>query len=302
MKRINSLISHLKEPNFFYRIIKKIGSYLFFNQWIVLVGPNTGYKLLNWKNLTPLPLSPDRFWADPFIIERGGQYYLFIEEALQPNNRGRISCLTLDKALNIVAHQVILDLPYHLSYPFLFEHQGELYMIPESGFANRVDLYKCLEFPAKWEFEKTLIHNVFAVDATVVEVNKKWWLFTNIKDTDGSTERNLYLYFSDDPLSENWTSHPMNPIVRDINSARPAGRIFQDNNGILIRPSQDGSIRYGYAINFNRIIKLSETDYKEIREHYFAPPKINLTNAAHTFNASENLVAIDAKKIRFKFW
>ena len=82
--------------------------------------------------------------------------------------------------------------------------------------------------------------------------------------------------------------HPLNPIVRDIHSARPAGRIFRQDEK-LIRPAQDNSRRYGYAIKFNRIVKLSETEYEEITESSFEPPCQGKILATHTYNRINDL-------------
>ena len=296
----SSLISKLTKPHLLRRIIKRIGSYFFINQWIILFAPNTGYKSLAWKDFKPFIPPIDRFWADPFIWIHENIYYVFIEELLYSTNRGRIVCLTLDKEMNILSNQVVLERPYHLSYPFLFEHDGQLYMIPETGENNGIELYRCAHFPDKWEFEKTLIHNVYAVDSTLVKAQGIWWLFTNIKKEGGSTWDTLYLYYADDPLSDQWTPHPLNPIVKDIHSARPAGCIFSDN-GDLIRPSQDCSVRYGYATHFNRIVTLTKTEYVETCEQTFKPPNRSRILSTHTFNHAAGLTAIDAKQRRRKF-
>ena len=294
-----SFISRLTKPHLFERILKKIGSYFFINQWIILIAPNTGYKSLAWLDFKPLIPPLDRFWADPFIWVHEDISYLFIEELLYATQRGRIACLTLNEEMNIRSNQVVLERPYHLSYPFLFNHEGQLFMIPETRENNGVELYRCTHFPDQWEFEKTLISNVHAVDATLVKAQDKWWLFTNMEE-DGSTWDTLHLYYADHPLSDQWTPHPLNPIVKDIHSARPAGRIFLEN-GSLIRPSQDCSVRYGYALNFNRIVSLTETDYTEICEQSFKPPQKGDILAVHTFNNAAGLTAIDAKQRRRKF-
>ena len=173
-------------------------------------------------------------------------------------------------------------------------------MIPETGENNGVELYICVHFPDQWEFEKTLIDNVYAVDSTLVETKGKWWLFVNIQEEGGSTWDTLHLYYADHPLSDHWTPHPLNPIVKDIYSARPAGRIFL-HEGVLIRPSQDCSMRYGYATNFNRINTLTETQYAETLEQTFKPPDKSRILATHTFNDVAGLTAIDAKQRRRRF-
>jgi hypothetical protein len=282
------------------RIRKKFRSFFFLDQWIVLIATNVDYKSLSWSGLKKFIPPVDRFWADPFIWLRENKYYVFIEELPYSTNRGYIICLTLGEDLNIITNQVVLKRPYHLSYPFLFEHRGQLYMVPETKQNNRVELYRCTRFPDQWEFEKTLIDNIRALDSTLLEANGKWWLFANVHEEGGSSWDTLCLYYADHPLSDQWTPHPLNPIVKNIHSARPAGRIFAHKDG-MIRPSQDCSSRYGYATNFNRIVVLSETDYVEAKEHAFKPPGKGGILATHTFNSVGGLTAIDALQRRQKF-
>jgi hypothetical protein len=293
------LISALNKLNFLYPAIKRIGSHFLFNQWIVLAAPSTGHKSLAWADFKSFIPPIDRCWADPFLWVHENIYYVFVEEAPYSTRRGHIACLTLDKEMNILSNQIVLERPYHLSYPFIFKHKGQLYMIPETGENNGVELYRCVHFPDQWEFEKALLRNVRALDATLVEAEGKWWMFANIEEN-GSTWHTLNLYYADDPLSDQWTPHPLNPVVNDVSSARPAGKIFFED-GRLIRPSQDCSVRYGYAINFNHITKLTETEYAETCEHIFKPPSRSLTIATHTFNDMAGLTVIDAKRRRLKF-
>ena len=295
-----TFISRLAKPYLLRRIWKKIHSYFILDQWIILIAPSTGYKSLAWKDFKPLIPPMDRFWADPFVWVHENGYYVFIEELLYSTHRGRIACLILDKNLDITSNQVVLERPYHLSYPFLFEYAGQLYMIPETGKNNGIELYRCTHFPDQWDFEKTLISNICAVDATLLEAQGRWWLFANVQEKGGSSWDTLHLYYADHPLSNHWTPHPLNPIVKDIHFARPAGRVFSDN-GKLIRPSQDCSVRYGYATNFNQIVTLTETDYVETCEQTFKPMQKSSIHATHTYNDMAGMTAIDAILRRRKF-
>ncbi len=287
-----SFISRLAKPNLLRRIWKKIRFYFVVDQWIVLIARSSGYKSLAWSNFRPLIPPIDRYWADPFVWFHEDKHYVFIEEVLYSTHRGRIICLTLDNNLNIRSNQIVLERPYHLSYPFLFEYEGQLYMVPETSKNNGVELYRCTHFPDQWEFVKTLLNNVNALDVTLLKANGKWWLFTYIP-TAGSKWDTLHLYYADHPLSAQWTAHPRNPIVRDIHSARPAGRIFSDN-GNLIRPAQDCSVRYGHAISFNKIIALTETEYSETEVQTFKPMPKNSFHATHTYNHMAGVTVIDA--------
>jgi hypothetical protein len=284
----------------FRRLDKTISSFFFLDQWVILTAKSARYDSLQWSMFRSLIPERDRYWADPFIVARNNQYHIFIEEKIYATGRGRIVCLTLDKEGNLKSHQVVLECPYHLSYPFIFELRGETYMLPETAQNRTLEVYRCVRFPDQWELAKTLMTDIYAVDATLLEYENKWCLFANVKEEGGSSLDALHLFLSDDPLSNQWTPHPRSPIVRDIRSARPAGRIFVQD-GKLIRPSQDNSRRYGYAIKFNRITRLSETEYEETAASSFEPPSRAKILATHTFNQADDLTVIDAIIRRRKF-
>ncbi len=286
----------MRRPSFAQRVSRRldktIASWFFIDQWIILTGRGLDYRSLDWRALRPLVPPKDRYWADPFVLRRNNCYYVFIEEKIYAAGLGRIACLTLDQDGVLLSQQAVLERPYHLSYPFLFEHSGELFMMPESGAHQTVDLYRCTHFPDRWEFVRNLLEGVFAVDATLLEYGGLYWLFANIKAPGGSSLDALHLYYATDLLSGEWRPHPRNPVLVDIRSSRPGGQIFLHDSK-LIRPSQDSYRRYGYGLKFNRITALSETEYSESPEGAFTPAHSRYL-ATHTFNQAEDLVVIDA--------
>ena len=286
----------MERSSFFQRVFRKVNktflSFFFLDQWVVMLGKNVSHDSLEWPVLRPLVPDKDRYWADPFIVEKNNCYYVFIEEKILATGLGRIVCLTLDENGGLVSNQVVLERPYHLSYPFIFEYQNEIYMLPETASNRTLELYRCQHFPDQWQFVKTMMANIYAVDATLLEHGKKWWLFANVKEEGGSSLDSLHLFYADDPLADKWMAHPLNPVVRDIRSARPAGRIFS-LDGKLIRPSQDSSRRYGFALKFNRIDKLSEQEYEEKTVTSFSPHGGKIL-ATHTFNKAGDFTVVDA--------
>jgi hypothetical protein len=286
----------MTSPTFFRRLTRKldktVASWFFIDQWVLLTGHNIPRQSLTWNALRPLLPPKDRYWSDPFAFQRDNCNYVFIEEKLYATGLGRIACLTLDDEGKLLSQQVVLQRPYHLSYPFIFEHAGDLFMVPETASHRTVELYRCLHFPDRWEFVKDLLTDVYAVDATLLQHLGKWWLFANVKVPGGSSLDALCLYSASDLLLDPWLPHPLNPIVKDIRSARPAGRIFAED-GNLIRPSQDSSSRYGYALKFNRITAFSETDYVEVPVGAFTPRGSRYL-ATHTFNQAGDITVIDA--------
>lgn len=289
----------MKRSALISRVWNWVWSRLFFRQWIVLAAPEINENQPFWDNFIPFVPPPDRFWADPFIWKSKENFFIFVEEFFYGTNRGHIACLTLNRQLELVSNSVVLERPYHLSYPFVFEHKNKIYMLPETKNNLTIELYQCKTFPNEWVMDRTLMPNVSAVDSTLLEADGKWWLFTYKSNPTGQTPGALYLYHADQPTSEHWISHPQNPIVRDSRFARPAGRIFF-RNGNLFRPSQDCSFFYGHAINLNRITCLTDSNYEETLEFTITPPKKTNMLATHTWNTVEGLHVTDALLYRWR--
>lgn len=242
----------------------------------------------------PLVPPPDRAWADPFVVVDNGREYLFVEELLFKNKNAHLAVIALDDDGQAQEPVTILQRPYHLSYPFVFKWEDTYYMIPETASNNAVELYVCTRFPHTWAFSHNLMHGTKAADATLYEHGGRWWLWANIAAGEGlSTRDELFLFHADSPLSSEWTPHPLNPIVSDVRRARPAGRVFA-RDGRLYRPSQDGSVRYGWALNLNRIDTLTPTAYSEATVERVEPWNKDILGV-HTWNHAAGLTAIDAK-------
>ncbi|HEU4837268.1 MAG TPA: hypothetical protein VFS90_22750 [Pyrinomonadaceae bacterium] len=272
------------------RVFEKFSS---FDQWIV------GYRFDNdeFKYLLP---PADRFWADPFQVKVDGRYYIFFEDYVNSAGRAHISVVEVDRNGIISGPTEVLKLDCHLSYPFIFEWQGDYYMIPETGERNVVELYRATSFPFKWEPVKVLLEARAPLDTTLIEVNGTWMMFVNIEEEGVAVNWDeLHLYLADSPLGP-WKPHARNPIVSDVRLARPAGRLFW-LNGALFRPSQDSSHRYGYGTIINIVTEISPTAYKETPVIQFKPDLDNDLLGIHTVNLLEELTVFDCLMKRSKF-
>lgn len=257
----------------------------------------TAENILNKPDLsrsTQIPLPPGRFHADPFLIQKDGITYLFFEDFDAKAGKAHISVSEV-KNNSYKEFTKVLDLPYHVSYPFVFEWRGEYYMVPETNVNRTVELYKAVQFPYEWQFVMNLMEDVIMIDTTLLFYNNKWWMFGNtIYHPKVSTNDQLLIFYSDDLFSMNWKPHARNPVVRDISNCRPAGRIF-NIEGQLYRPAQNNaSWRYGYGINLNRITTLNENDYREELVWDIKPEKG--FSAIHHIDHSQNLLVFDAIK------
>ena len=258
------------------------------------MGFSTSFR--DFKKIIP---PSDRFWADPQVFFKDDVYYIFIEEYLYKKKKAHISLIEMQQSGKYSDPVKVLEEPFHLSYPHVFEYDGILYMIPETHQAKSINLYQCTGFPAEWKHRAVLMDSVDAVDATTLFHNNRWWIFTNIAEPKGTSLQNeLYLFSSDTLLSQNWKSHPMNPVISDVKRARPAGKIFK-RDGQLIRPSQCCNPRYGYGIKLNEIVVLTENDYAEREIAFIEPTWDKNLKGVHTLCHENRLTMIDAYQNRF---
>ena len=231
-------------------------------------------------------------YADPFLFEHRGRTYIFFEEC-SDEGAGSICCTELHADGTLGEMHRVLTRNYHLSYPFVFEWHGDVYLLPESMENHAVEVYRAVDFPLRWELAAVLLSDVSAVDSTILEHNGKLWLFAAGLGGLGTEWSELSLFFADSLFGE-WRPHPKNPIVRDARRARPAGRLFFRNES-LIRPGQNCSVCYGYAISFNRVDILSETDYRETPLTTFLPNWMPGLSGTHTFNQQSGIRVLDGR-------
>jgi hypothetical protein len=197
-----------------------------------------------------------RFVADPFMVYANEQWNLFFEALDNATEKGVIGLATSKTGYDNWEYQsIVLDEPFHLSYPIVFESDDKYYMIPETCKIGAVRLYEAESFPLKWQYKKDLLQGEYA-DSTIFFHDGTWYLFTLFEDNA------LTLYFSDDVLGE-WVEHPKSPILSDdLHTARPGGRVVRYDDKIL-RFAQDGLPSYGQSVRVFQIHELTKENYRE---------------------------------------
>jgi hypothetical protein len=174
---------------------------------------------------------------------------------------GQIGLATSPDGLHWEYQQIVLREAFHVSFPHVFRWQGDYYMIPETYQANAVRLYKAVEFPTKWRFEKTLIEGEEFVDACPFFVNDRWWLFTS-GGTPPMRADALRLHCAAE-LAGPWIEHPESPIhTMNSHIARPAGRVLVSGDRVF-RFAQECEPFYGTLVRAIEITELTETVYRE---------------------------------------
>ncbi len=268
------------------------------NQWFVATCIDAANPVPDLEQSIVLQAPADRFWADPFPVVDGDRACIFVEEWPYALGRGVLAAIEIDRAGNWRRLGTILEQPYHLSHPFVFAWQGETWLLPESSAAGTLELYRCLEYPLRWERETVLMQDKRIVDATLHEGTDRWWMFANIGDDRVSTHEELHLFFADTPLGP-WTPHPANPVVADPRFARPAGRPFE-LDGCCYRPAQDCGVRYGGALVIHEILELTPERYAERLHQRLPPQALAGANRMHTLNQDQWLTVIDGHRDRWR--
>lgn len=215
-------------------------------------------KIISAKDVTDIKWP--RFVADPFLFKQNDRYYIFFEVYDNITSTGIIAYSYSDDGVNWTYGQIVLREKYHLSYPYIFEEDGEIYMIPEGGSGGNVKLYRATDFPNKWEVESVLLNEGYW-DPSYVKKDGIHYLFvleTAFKKGDDKTR----LFYSEN-LKSGWKEHPSSPIIsNDTHITRPGGRIIKDREK-LFRYTQDCYDFYGENVREFEILELTKESYKE---------------------------------------
>jgi hypothetical protein len=201
---------------------------------------------------------PAKFVADPFLVKEGETWNLFFEVYNNDTKQGDLAVATSKNTWIWNYRKVILDEPFHLSYPYVFKSDGDYYLIPESFEDNSIRLYKADQFPTQWSYVKTLVEGRDYVDNSIIYYGGKWWLFSSITSND-----TLYLHYADS-LTGLWKEHPQSPIVRqDVHKARPSGRLLVYEN-TLYRFTMDVNPPVGtHQVMAYEITEITPDSYSE---------------------------------------
>ncbi len=199
-----------------------------------------------------------RYVADPFMLRRQSGWYMFFE-VLEENGRGKIAYARSDDGQRWAYGGIVLEEPFHLSYPYVMAVDDEVYLVPESGAARDIRLYRANPFPSRWVLAETLLTGAAYSDSSLVHFHDQWWMFTV---SDPSHNDTLRLYRANRSQGP-WTEHPSSPVViSNPHWARPGGRVFEDA-GRLFRYAQDDAPWYGRQIWAFEITELTARTYTE---------------------------------------
>lgn len=238
----------LSIPNFFiilnYYLIILRNLFLKINalnqKWVVCIEENGKRRILKAKD--------NSWYADPFFLNNDT---IVVEKYLNTKKKGILVSINIKTQEEIF----LLEEPFHLSHPFVFEENNRVFVIPESLEGNAIKLYELSN--NQLNFIKDLLSGRY-IDSLIFKSEKGYYLLTTYVDPWFNEEKRLY--FSPDilavPFIEKFDFIPItNPSV-----SRSAG-VFKMEENYIVNYCQNPFPFYGRSIN---VCKLSFNGHYEI--------------------------------------
>jgi hypothetical protein len=239
------------------------------------------------------------FCADPFVYQLENGNYLIIYEEKKYFKKGTIRLTLFDNDLNIIQQKSLLDHGKHLSYPFIWKENNQIWILPESAEECCLKAYPLELEKLELGEPKILIDHCPLLDATMLHYENRYWIFSTLKKPGKETQLHLF-------HAEKWDGpylpHQQNPVKSGLNGTRPAGSFFHYNERI-IRPAQNADPYYGASTTLFVIDELNTETYRESPVKWIHPPQKSPYNKGlHTINSVGDVLVVDVLIKTFNPW
>jgi len=201
--------------------------------------------------------------ADPFLFVEDHTWHLFFEVY----NHSRDPTAVIGHATSETSgctwqyDGVVLETDLHLSFPYVFEHENDYYMVPDAWSKSHasapVCLYRADSFTNEWQEVTTVVRPQRPIhDCILFQHDGRWWALAG---EDG----NLFAYSSRRLEESHWQPHASNPVIEGRErAARPGGRPFVTEDALFVY-FQDCSKNYGRKVRLYEITSLSPDIYND---------------------------------------
>lgn len=239
----------------------------------------------------------DRWFADPFFLSVDESHIVLLaEEFCYASQKGRIAKLVIKIDGYVLEEmKIILELPSHLSFPFIFRKADTIFMIPENCKTGQATVYEYNSQTDEVKQVSVLCH-LPLTDAILIKMpDDRRYILSTKEPT--QNKNHLHVYAVD---TDTWkmNEQPIQDICFESNIARNAGDIFTCD-GIMYRPAQDCNKGYGHGVVIQQMNYADgQFSLKDVRTFSSDIPEFDM--GYHTFNLMNGLIVIDAHGHRFK--
>lgn len=263
-----------------------------------------------------IPESKEYWYADPLMFEWKGKTWLFMEAFSYKKQKGEIVCTEI-KESRCTDIKTVIEEPYHLSFPNVFYHNEDIFMIPETEASGGITLYKCISFPYTWECVQRIQTDMPVVDCVLDHVrgNKLYFLASTFPR--GMEKQSAYIRFTIEMDNENNNSILSNSKIADIHFYKENQKFsFENRNAGRFIPTEDTIIHcvqtstpaiYGYSLKFFNSAEGTNEWNNDLGEPLEIGPKdIRLSGwkgskkwiGVHTYDCTEEYEVIDVEYLR----
>ena len=253
---------------------------------------------------------PVLYQADSFLFVKGDELFLFYE--LQHWDDPGVIAMVKTRDLRTWSQPVVvLKQPFHLSFPYVFEDGGQVFMVPESQESDAIHLFRAdNDELTSFSLVRTLLHQERANgihynydDSHIYKKGGTYYLFTSYQ-RDWMYYQELYT--SDDLLSGQFRRHPASPICVSNEFGRNGGSLI-DYDGRLLRVTQDCHADYGDNVSLMEVTRLDELSYEEhLFKRNVLPRNSIFTDGGHQLNIArfcgKYVYATDYKQNRWAWY
>lgn len=262
-------------------------------QWHVALAPGDWTNVSLARDGREILNPPGAYLADPFLCAHAGRLILFVEQYDWAASRGAIAAYALDGD-EPAPLGLVLDEPFHLSFPSTFEHEGDLWMAPECSEAGGLRLYRCARFPDCWTLETIHLEGVPLADPLLFARDGRWWLLANRADPGGAFTGRLCAWHAPSPAGP-WTEHAANPVVLDRERGRNGGLLWAGNAPHRVGQRQGADV-YGRGLGVYRIEALDPETYRECAVAHVGPGRVRGVRAMHHVSCAGGWTAWDMSR------
>lgn len=238
----------------------------------------------------------DRWFADPYLLEvTDTKIVVLVEEFCYKIRKGRIAKLVVSRPDYVLQDmKIILEQPTHLSFPVIYEKDGQVYVMPENSKGGGINIYR---YNAESE-RLDLVHEVGHLpltDATIVKFHSgEEYVFSTKLPNPNGNELEIYPF---DGESMKMDVKSLAAVSFPSNIARNAGDAFYIGEQ-MFRPAQDCNKCYGNGLNIQQVNRVeNKIEFKTVAEFHSDNPNYGL--GYHTFNMKNGLIVVDGHRLRF---
>ena len=176
--------------------------------------------------------------ADPFVVGE----HVFAE--IMKGGKGIIG--VAETTGSKLSFTPVLEEDFHLSYPQVFSHDNEWYMIPEAHQSGSILLYKAVGYPKKWDLVRK-ISDIDGVDPTIFRLHGCWYIFVASAES-----HETFLLKTDHFPAGPWEKAVRNPLPKGYRGGGSA--LYWGGDVVLpVQPPTPFLRPYGQKLELHRI-------------------------------------------------